>query len=173
MTEDKKSSAFQHGGKVYVRVMGEFIVNKVFAECLGCMDQSGAAHKHTCAEWIGEVNQGVLETDLLHQADLVFRIKNGEILKNRQGHLTSAPEEAEPLKGKPLGSKKKVRLQLQVEGMINSRRETPSSRVLADNIVDLVEDCVLRKKKPMKRGEAKPWGKRRRSRSRALRRGGE
>lgn len=59
---------------------------------------------------------------------------------------------------KKLGRKKLTRLQLEVEGLINSRDRIPSSRVLADTIVDLVERTVLGKRKPAKRGEAKPWG---------------
>lgn len=57
---------------------------------------------------------------------------------------------------KKLSQNRRVRLQLEVEGMINSRDQIPSSRVLADTIVKHIEDTVLGKRKPGKRGEIEP-----------------
>ncbi len=58
---------------------------------------------------------------------------------------------------KKLKGKKRTRLECEVECLINSREEIPSSRVLADTIVALVEDTLRGKRKPVK--DPSPWGK--------------
>ena len=60
------------------------------------------------------------------------------------------------VKVRPLTKEKRTRLECEVEGLINSRNRIPSSRVLADTIVSLVEKTIMGERKSDT--EAKPWG---------------